>query len=140
MLMKNVISYLTFNGNCREAMEFYKECVGGELSFQTIGESPMSEKMPKKMRNSILHATLTNGNVVIMATDITPQSGLVKGNNISLMLDCSNEVEIETLYKKLLVGGYANHSLEETFWGALFGDVTDKYGNHWLLNFNKNNF
>ena len=136
--MKNVISYLTFNGNCREAMEFYKECVGGELSFQTIGESPMSEKMPKKMKNSILQATLTNGNVVIMATDITPQSGLVKGNNISLLLDCSSEVEIETLYKKLLVGGYANHPLEETFWGALFGDVTDKYGNHWLLNFNKN--
>jgi len=138
--MKNVISYLTFNGNCREAMEFYKACVGGELNFQTIGESPMSEKMPKKMKNSILQATLTNGNVVIMATDITPQNGLVKGNNISLMLDCSSEAEIETLYKKLLVGGHANHPLEDTFWGALFGDVTDKYGIHWLLNFNKNNF
>ncbi len=138
--MKNVISYLTFNGNCKEAMEFYKECIGGELSFQTIGESSMADKMPEKMRNSILHATLTIGNVVIMATDMTPQSGLVKGNNISLMLDCDTQEEIETFYKKLQVEGFSDHPLENTFWGAVFGDVTDKYGNHWLLHFNKNNF
>ena len=135
--MKNVISYLTFNGNCREAMQFYKECLGGELNFQTIGESPMAEKMPEKMKNSILHASLTNGNVVIMATDITPQNGLVKGNNVSLMLDCNDEAEITTFYKKLVAGGYSNHPLENTFWGAIFGDLTDKYGNHWLLNYNK---
>ncbi len=54
-------SYLTFSGNCREAMRFYQECLGGELQIQTIGDSPMAAKMPKKMKNYILHATLTNG-------------------------------------------------------------------------------
>ncbi len=135
--MKNIISYLTFNGNCKEAMHFYKECIGGELIFQTVGESPMAAQMPKKMKDCILHSTLSNGNVVIMATDITPQNGIIKGNNVSLMLDCDSESEIKTLYKNLLLGGYSNHALEETFWGAIFGNLTDKYGNHWLLNYTK---
>lgn len=133
--MKSIISYLSFSGNCREAMEFYKKCLGGELSFQTIGESPMAKKMPPKMKDCILHATLTNGNSVIMATDMSPQNGIKKGNTISIMVDCSSELEIKTLYENLLAGGSSNHPLEVTFWGALFGDLTDKYGNHWLLHF-----
>ena len=50
--MTQINSYLTFSGNCREAMTFYRECLGGELYFQTIGESPLSEKMPEQMRAS----------------------------------------------------------------------------------------
>ena len=51
--MTTIITYLTFNGNCREAMTFYKECLGGELHFQTVGVSPHSSKMPKKMKDVI---------------------------------------------------------------------------------------
>lgn len=135
--MKSISSYLTFKGNCREAVHFYKECIGGELNFQTIGESPMAEKMPTKMKDSIFHSTLTIRNAILMATDITPQTGIINGNNISLMLDCSSEMEIKKLYGKLLLGGYSHHALEDTFWGAIFGDLTDKYGNHWLLNYTR---
>ena len=135
--MKNSIPYLIFSGNCKEAMHFYKECLGGVLNIQTVGESPMANQMPQKMQDCILHATLTNGNVVIMGTDIVPQSGLNKGNNVSLMLDCESEVEIKTLYQNLLIDGFSDHPLENTFWGAIFGDLTDKYGNHWLLNYTK---
>ena len=135
--MKSIITYLTFGGNCREAMHFYQECVGGELNFQTIGESPMAAQMPKEMKDSILHATLTNENTVIMATDITPQSGIINGNNVSLMLDCDTETEIKTIYGKLLVDGRTTHPLENTFWNAIFGDLTDKYGNHWILNYTR---
>jgi PhnB protein len=135
--MKNVIAYLTFNGNCKEAMHYYQECLGGELVFQTIGSSPMAVQLPKKMKNYILHATLTNETTTIMATDITPQNGINKGNAVSLLVDCSSEEEIKTIFNKLAVGGYANHPLEDTFWGAIFGGLTDKYGNHWLLNYTK---
>ncbi|MBX2933056.1 MAG: VOC family protein [Ferruginibacter sp.] len=130
-------SYLTFNGNCREAMTFYATCLGGQLKFQTIGESPLSEKMPAQMREYILHASLTKGNMVIMATDCVREEGLIKGNAVSLCLNCSSEEEIKVVFKKLAAGGKANHPLEDTFWGALFGDVTDKYGNNWLLNYNR---
>ena len=136
--MTQINSYLTFNGNCREAMNFYKECLGGELTLQTVGESPMADKIPKQMKESILHSTLTKGELVIMGSDMVSDKGLVKGNSVSLMLNCSSEKDIRNYYEKLSAGGEATHPLEITFWGALFGDLTDKYGNQWLLHFQKN--
>jgi PhnB protein len=131
-------SYLTFNGNCREAMAFYQECLGGELYFQTVGESPLSEKMPKKMKDCILHFTLTKSSLVLMGSDMVSGKGLIKGNAVSLSLDCSSEEEIKGCYASLSEGGSQNHPLENSFWGALFGDLTDRYGNHWILIYNRN--
>jgi PhnB protein len=138
MNMTQINSYLTFSGNCRAAMTFYKDCLGGELNFQTIGESPMADKLPEQMKNCILHSTLIKGNLVLMGSDMVPESGLIKGNAVSLSLNCSSEDEIKKCYEKLSLGGEATHPLENTFWGALFGDLTDKFGNHWLLNYEKN--
>jgi len=137
--MKQINSYLTFSGNCREAMNFYQQCLGGELFLQPIGTSPMAEMMPPQMKDSILHANLTNGDIIIMGSDMVDESGLIRGNAMSMMLNCSNETEIRETYDKLASdGGDATHPLENTFWGALFGGLTDKFGNRWLLNFDKN--
>jgi PhnB protein len=136
--MAQINSYSTFNGNCREAMTFYKECLGGELILQTVGGSPLAEQMPPQMQACILHATLTNGNLILIGSDMVSETGFIKGNAISLMLNCHSEEEIRRFYKKLSAGGQATHPLENTFWGALFGGLTDKFGNHWLLNFDKN--
>jgi PhnB protein len=136
--MVQINSYLTFKGNCREAMTFYKNCLGGELHFQTLGESPLGEQMQPKMKACILHATLTNGNLILMGSDMVTPTGLIKGNAVSLSLNCSSEKEIKSVYKKLSTGGQATYPLEDTFWGALFGGLTDKFGNNWLLNFDKN--
>jgi len=130
-------SYLTFNGNCRDAMNFYKSCLGGDLTFQTVGESPLSDHMPPQMKESILHATLTRGAMVLMGSDMVPQSGLVKGNAVSLSLQCTSEADIRDIYQQLSDGGHADHPIELSFWGALFGDLTDRYGNHWLLIYEK---
>ena len=135
--MTQINSYLTFNGNCREAMIFYASCLGGELSLQTIGESPLADKMPAKMKDCILHSTLTKGAVLIMASDMVGDKGLIKGTAVSLMLNCSSEEEIRDFYARLVDGGEATHPLEISFWGALFGDLTDKFGNQWLLHFDK---
>lgn len=128
-----VYSYLTFNGNCREAMTFYKKCLGGELTFQTIGDSPFSGKMPKKMKEAILQATLTNEQLTLMASDIVNEKGLIRGNGVSIMLHCNNEVAIKKFYDKLSSGGQKVYPLEITFWGALFGELIDRFENHWLL-------
>lgn len=136
--MTQINSYLTFSGNCREAMNFYKECLDGELILQTIGESPMADKMPAKMKECILHSSIERkGVLMLMGTDCVPEGGLIKGNGVSLTLNCSSEEEIKNYYEKLSAGGKTTHPLENTFWGALFGGLTDKYGNHWLLNYNK---
>lgn len=133
--MARIHSYLTFNGNCLEAMTFYQQCLGGKLEIQTIGDSPLSGKMPEEMKKNIVHSTLTRNGMVIMGSDMVGEKGLVKGNAVSLMLDCSSEKEIRDCYRKLAAGGEATHPLHVSFWGALFGDLTDKYGNQWLLHF-----
>ncbi|MDN3659080.1 VOC family protein [Ferruginibacter paludis] len=135
--MSNINPYLTFGGNCREAMSFYKDVLGGELKIQTIGESPMADKMPPDMKDYILHAQLSNGSLLLMGSDMVSEQGLHKGNAVSLMLACESEAAIKDCYKKLSAEGQASHPLEDTFWGSVFGDLTDKYGNHWLLNFDK---
>ena len=135
--MATINAYLTFNGKCREAMRFYQECLGGELQLQTIGESPMSGCMPATMKEHILHAVLVKGELILMGSDMVSDEGIRKGNTVSLALNLNTEAEIRSCYKKLSAGGKANHPLEDTFWGALFGDLTDKYGNHWILNFTK---
>lgn len=135
--MIQINPYLTFNGNCREAMMFYKSCLGGELTIQTVGDSPLSKKMPKKMKDCILHAALINGSFVLKGTDMVSFNGLIKGNNVSLSLKCMSLEHIENCFNKLSEGGKVEHPLENSFWGALFGDLTDKYGNHWLLSYKK---
>lgn len=118
-------------------MTFYQKCLGGELTFQTIGESPLSETMPKKMKECILHSTLTNGNLLLMGSDMVSENGLITGNAVSLTLNYGSEKEIKSCYKKLSAGGQATHPLENSFWGALFGGLIDKFGNQWILNFNE---
>jgi PhnB protein len=129
--------YITFNGNCREAMNFYKYCLGGELTFQTVGESPLSEKMPLRMKACILQAMLIKGSLLLMGTDMVNEQGLIKGNAVTIMLRCASEQEIRQVYKKLVTGGVTQYPLEYTIQGALFGGLTDKYGHHWLLHYDK---
>ena len=131
-------SYLTFNGNCRKAMTFYKKCLGGKLTIQTIGESPLSRKMTEKMKRNILHASLQNEELILMASDMVGEDGLQRGNSVSMVLNCSSKSQAIESYMKLSENGIRLHPLEKTFFGALFGDLTDKFGNHWLIHFQNN--
>ncbi len=133
--MTQISSYLTFNGNCREAMTFYRSCLGGELQFRTLGDSPLSETMPLAMKACILHATLKKGNWMLMATDMVYDQGLIRGNAVSLMLYCSAEEEIRSCYERLAAGGARLQPPAANFWGALSGNLVDRYGNHWLLHY-----
>jgi PhnB protein len=135
--MAHINVYLTFNGNCREAMAFYQYCLGGKLELQTIGESPLAEKMPEKMKKSVLHSSLIKDEWVIMGSDMVSELGFQRGTSVGMMLNCNSEEETRELYSKLSVGGEATHPLEITFWGALFGDLKDKFGNQWLLHYHK---
>lgn len=138
--MTEIRSYLSFNGNCLEAMRFYQQALGGELALQTIGESPLAEKMPDKMKACILHASLVKDGWVLMGSDMVSEQGLVRGNAVSLCLNCSSEEEIRNSYERLALGGKATHPIENTFWGALFGGLTDKFGNHWVLHFHQTQY
>lgn len=135
--MTRINTYLTFGGNCRQAMTFYQECLGGELTLQTVGESPLSDQLPDTMKNNILHATLNQNGLLLLGSDMVADKGLIRGNSISLVLECNSEAEIHQHYAALAANGEATHPLENTFWGALFGGLTDQFGNHWLLNYTR---
>lgn len=126
-------TYLTFNGNCREAMQFYQQCLGGDLQVQTLHETELSTKMPEAIKELVLQAVLTMHAFTLVATDMVHDEGLVKGNNVSLLLTFNNTREIKTCYQKLSQGGEQTHPLHPTYYGGLAGNLRDKYGNCWLL-------
>jgi PhnB protein len=135
--MKQLNAYLQFNGNCREAMTFYEACLGGKLTLQTIGESQMAAQMPAELHNNILHSSLDNGHISLMAADSMGADGMIKGNMIALCVVCSTKSEIQSLYAKLSAGGQIGHPLNEEFFGT-FGDFTDKFGISWMLQLEPN--
>lgn len=118
-------------------MTFYQSCLGGELELQTIGQSPLSNSLPAKLRSYIVQATLRKGSLVLMATDLVADEGLTAGNSVSLMLNCQSEQELQRFYQQLAHHGEATQPLETNFWGAIFGSVTDQFGVRWLLNYDK---
>ena len=134
--MTQFSAYLTFDGNCREAMTFYKDCLGGELVLQTVEESPMAGKMPVHLNQSIMHSTLSNGPVTIMGSDMVREK-LINGNTVQLCINCSSLEEIETFFSNFASGGKIIDPLKEMFWGGTFGAITDKFGKHWLFNYDK---
>lgn len=136
--MTQINAYVGFNGKCAEAMNFYKDCLGGELMLQTIGDSPMASQFPENMKDKILHSSLTKGALLLMATDCTTPEGYISGNNVALSLSCSSEEEINSFFAKLCRDGKVMDSLKEAFWGATFGVLKDKFGITWMLNYDKN--
>lgn len=126
--------YLTFNGNCAEAMNFYKDCLGADLKIQTVGESPAAGKMGVT-DDKVMHAALTKGDISLFASDLLGKDQFTPGTDVSLCLNCSSEEEIRSFFAKLSVGGKVGSELQDTFWGAIFGELTDKYGKHWMFNY-----
>jgi PhnB protein len=125
--------YLMFGGECREAMSFYQSCLGGELNWQTIEDIPEAYLMPPVWRSYVVQATLRCGPLVLMGTDLIPEGGRITGNHVSMLLRCATEKEMRQLYRKLSRGGLQDHPIKCNHWGEWVGDLTDRYGNRWLL-------
>jgi len=136
--MTNINPYINFSGNCREAMTFYKDCLGAELTLQTVAESPIAAQCPAGMQDQVMHATLTRGVVLLMGSDMTGPEGFNKGNDMALLVNCSSDEEINAFFSSLSDGGKIVDPLKEQFWGAKFGVITDKFGIRWMFNYDKN--
>ncbi len=131
--MKKLNVYLTFPGTCEEALNFYKACLGGEIvSMQRFGETPAPSSDDDKQK--IMHAVFQSEGVLIMASDGMPDHPVTVGNNVHLSLDFTDAADQESAFNSLAAGGNVTMPLGETFWGAVFGMLTDKYGTSWLFN------
>jgi PhnB protein len=136
--MAQLIPYITFDGNCREAMNFYQSCLGGELQLQTVGEMPeMAAQMPPHMKEAIMHSMLISGKILLMASDLN-RNGITKDNAYSLCLNCVSEEELNQMFSALSEGGNIVQPVSDMPWGK-YGELTDRYGKQWLFNYSPAN-
>jgi PhnB protein len=136
--MKSFNAYLIFNGNCRQAMEFYAKSLGADLQLQTYSQAPGMEpgcEIPEQMRDMVMHARLQRGSAVLMASDARPDLPPTIGSNVWVNIDCESAQEIEKFFSALSDGAESiMMPLQQTFWAARFAMLTDKFGVHWMLN------
>ena len=144
--MTTVNIYLTFDGNCKEAFEYYKSIFGGEFqSESTFGEMPPQEGMPPitdDYKDRIMHVSLPiSSETILMGSDKGGGWGpdLTIGNNFSISVNPASKEEADRIFGGLSEGGTVTMPLAATFWGAYFGMLTDKFGINWMVNFELKN-
>ena len=131
-------TYLTFNGNCREAFEFYRSVFGGEFSVvETFGNGPPDMGVSEADKDLIMHMSLPVGDSVLMGSDMPSGFGgpPVVGNNFSISYSTQSREETDSLFARLSEGGAVTMSLQDMFWGSYFGAFTDKFGINWQFNY-----
>lgn len=129
--MRSSNTYLIFDGECRQALKFYRECLGAELQQMTYGEIP-GEKQ-KGSPDRILHARLQARGLTLMASDAPSGTPVKQGNNFAIAVHCDSSEEVDRLFKGLSAGGTVKMAPQETFWAVRYADFTDRFGVNWSL-------
>lgn len=137
--MLTVNPYLTFNGNCEEAFEFYSAALSRPLaSLSRFGDMPQDSGRPlsEEDKKKVLHATLPiSDETILMGSDTVGNDSPQMGTNISLSINVDARPDADRIFKALSEGGTVTMPLQDTFWGAYFGMWTDKFGIHWMINY-----
>lgn len=128
------IPYLFITGGkCEEALHFYKGVLGGEINdVSRWKDGPPEMRGAPEMGERIMHSTFSAPGLTFMASDARPTTTYGEGP-ISLCLGTSDQDEAKRVFDALSKGGKVEIPLEKTFWGALFGVLTDKYGIDWMI-------
>lgn len=130
--------YINFKGNCREAIEFYKEVFElGEPKILTFGDVPSNngEPYPEEVKSLVMHSELTIFGTIVMVSDVLPHMELTIGDNITLVLRHNNQDTLRKIFDRLKVGGDVTMELQETFFSKCYGMVTDKFNIGWQLSY-----
>jgi PhnB protein len=129
--------YLFFEGNCEKALNYYKDVFGGEVEgLSRWSEMPKDAQGPPvtpETANRVMHANFRAPGVAFMASDATPEKRYGEGS-ISLSIGTNNVAEAERVFNLLADGGKVEMPMQDTFWGARFGMLTDKFGIDWMIN------
>jgi PhnB protein len=129
-------AHLSFNGQCEEAFQLYKQCLGGEITLMlTYGDSPTASSFPG-LEDKIFHATLKLGDQVLTGADVPPSS-YEKPQGFAIQLNIDNPNEAEQIFNTLSEGGTIQLPLQQTFWAERYGMATDRFGTPWEINCGK---
>ena len=140
--MATTNTFLTFNGNCEEAFNYYKSIFGGDFGHVSrFSEMPQNEgyTLVGTDKNKIMHISLPIGTSVLMGCDAGNEwaASLVQGNNFSVSVSAESRVEAEKIFNGLAEYGQISMPLADTFWGAFFGMIIDQFGINWMISFNE---
>ena len=131
-----LVPYLHFGGNAREAINFYKDALQGEITMlSTYGESPMP--CDDDYKDKLVHARLIFDDNMIMISDSFKGQPVSTHGNIQLSVDVEDEKKLEQVFSKMAEGGTITMPLADQFWGAKFGMLADKFGVSWMFNCEK---
>jgi PhnB protein len=126
--------YLNFNGNCKEAFEFYERVLGGKIeTMMTHGESPIANEVPSAWHERILHASLRVGDALLMASDSPPEH-YEKPAGLYVSIQLTSAAEADRVFYALSENGTVTMPIEKTFWAERFGMLVDRYGTPWMIN------
>ena len=132
--------YLTFDGVCREAFDYYKSVFGGDFTeFQTFGQAPSDMPVNDADKDKVMHVSLPVGTSTLMGSDTAAGFGgpLVIGNNFSISIVGESESHCDEVFGKLSEGGKVTMPLQDTFWGSYFGMLEDRFGVNWMINYSR---
>jgi PhnB protein len=130
-----VTPFLLFDGNCAEAMQFYKECLGGELSMTRLADTPMKEQLPPEQHHKLVYAHLKSGDVEFSATDWLHQTRRPRqGNTVAMYVNGGTYAQLRSIFDKLAVGADTAllDDLQDMPFGV-YGHLADRYGVHWFF-------
>ena len=131
-------AYLFFDGDCREAFELYRSVFRGEYQvLQTFGDGPPDMGVPVSEKDRIMHVSLDIGSAVLTGSDSCSAFGPppVTGSNFAISIAGVSKEQCDEVFAKLSEGGTVRMPMQETFWGAYFGNWTDRYGIGWMINY-----
>ena len=130
--------YINLPGNAEKAMNFYKDVFGGEIAITRWDEMPPDPKMQisESWKSKIMHGSLEiREGVLVYFTDSMEEGTPNSYRSVYIHVEFDSENEVRKAYEALSVGGKVNMPLDKMFWGAIYGDLTDKYGIFWGLHY-----
>ena len=133
----NVTPYIMFNGNCEEALNFYAKALQGEIKNLQRFEGSPAEGMAEE-KQQVMHAHFIAKGIYIMASDSGQGAPTeTDGGRVHLSINCDTEEEINQAFEGLSEGARITMPLQDTFWGARFGMLSDQFGINWMFNYDK---
>lgn len=131
--MITLSTYLLLDGSCSAAMEFYRSCLGGELSMSLVRDTPMKAMFPPEMHDRVINAHLKSQSMSLSASDwMLPSEKPIQGNTVCLYISGGSAEETRGLFDRLSAGAKEVEPLSEQPFG-LYGAITDRFGVRWMF-------
>ena len=133
-MLKDLYPYLIFDGTAADAMAFYVEALDAVIEGDMRWRDMPGDEVPPQMADRVMHGCIRIGGHTLNLSDVPPQIALTPGDTVHVMLDFEDADELRRRFEAMSEGATVRMPVENTFWGACYGELIDKFGVHWKFN------